>query len=138
MPAQYLLITGGLIFLILGSIHLVYTFFSNKFLPRNPETMELMKTSFPVLTKETTMWKTWIGFNASHSSGVMFIGAINIILAAKNFEVFQQNYLLLLLDVVTVLFYLFLGRRYWFRIPMIGILITTVCFILASVLVIIK
>jgi hypothetical protein len=43
--------------------------------------VEEMKTSFPILTKKTTMWKAWTGFNASHSSGAMFIGIINFYLA---------------------------------------------------------
>jgi hypothetical protein len=136
MLAQYLLIIGSSIFLLLGSLHLVYTFFSNKFLPRNPETLELMKKYSPVLTKRLTLWNAWVGFNASHSSGAMFIGTINIILSIGNFEIYQQNYLLLLLNTATAAFYLFLAIRYWFRIPILGMLIATICYLVSSVLII--
>ena len=77
MISQYLWVTGSLIMFVLGTTHLVYTFFSNRFSPRNGDVEEGMKLTSPRLTGETTVWKAWIGFNASHSSGAMFIGIIN-------------------------------------------------------------
>src|SRR5688572_16874063 len=81
MLEQFLWIAGSLPFLILGSIHLLYTFFTNKFSSRNPAVDEAMKTSHPVLTNKTTMWRAWVGFNASHSSGVIYIGLVNFLFA---------------------------------------------------------
>ena len=135
MIAKYLWIAGSLPFIILGTIHLLYTFFTNKFSSRNTTVSELMKTSFPVLTKETTMWKAWIGFNASHSSGAIYIGLINLILAIQYFPVIQ-NPVFLLLNTVTILFYLWLAKKYWFSIPFTGILIAACCFITAAVIII--
>ena len=77
MITKYLWELGSLIILLLGSIHLFYTFFSNKFSSKNEGLIAEMKISYPILTKETTMWRGWIGFNASHSSGAIFIGIIN-------------------------------------------------------------
>ena len=85
MLAKYLWVFGSLILLILGSIHLYYTFFSNVFSSRNKNLITEMKNSYPILTKETTMWRAWIGFNASHSSGAMFIGILNLYIAIKYF-----------------------------------------------------
>jgi hypothetical protein len=95
-----------------------------------------MKKYSPVLTKRLTLWNAWVGFNASHSSGAMFIGTINIILSIGNFEIYQQNHLLLLLNTATAAFYLFLAIRYWFRIPILGMLIATICYLVSSVLII--
>ncbi len=78
MTVKYIWEFGSVIFIILGVIHLLYTFFTNKFSSRNKNVIHEMKSSYPNLTKETTMWKAWIGFNASHSSGAMFIGIMNI------------------------------------------------------------
>lgn len=78
-PEQYLIITGSAIFLVLGTIHLAYTFFSDKFLARQAETVERMKADVPVLTRQTTMWNAWVGFNASHSSGAMFIDRKSVV-----------------------------------------------------------
>jgi len=66
---KILIIIGASIFGILGTMHLLYTFFTNKFTARNQHVVEAMQSTSPVLTKETTMWKAWIGFNASHSLG---------------------------------------------------------------------
>ena len=51
-----------------------------------------MKFSFPNLTRKTTMWKAWIGFNASHSAGGIFIGISNFYVAAKYFSVFNTDH----------------------------------------------
>lgn len=133
MIAKYFWIAGSLPFIILGAIHLLYTFFTNKFSSRNKVVDETMKTSFPVLTKQTTMWKAWTGFNASHSSGAIYIGLVNLFVAIRYFDVLL-NPLFLSLNIVTVLFYLWLAKKYWFSTPFIGILIATCCFMVAAFL----
>ena len=132
--AKYLWIAGSLPFIILGSIHLYYTFFSNKFSSRTASVDDAMKNSFPVLTKETTMWKAWIGFNGSHSSGVIYIGLINFIAAISYPEILFSS-LFLALNIITVLFYSWLGKKYWFGTPFKGVLIATGCFVIAAILV---
>jgi len=133
MPKIFILIASS-IFLILGAMHLIYTFFTNKFLARDSETTQKMKETSPILTKETTVWNAWIGFNASHSAGAIFIGLINILLVTQHFEVYQNSFNILLLDICAGIFYLFLAKKYWFKIPLIGILIATSCFIISLLL----
>lgn len=134
MIAQWLWITGSLIFLLLGSAHLFYTFFSNKFMAKNPGTVTEMKNTYPLLTNQTTMWKAWVGFNASHSLGAIFLGIINIVLAAQYFPVLEQSGSLLSLTFFTSAFYLFLAKRYWFRVPFRGIFFATCCYCAAIIL----
>jgi hypothetical protein len=134
MFAMILWLSGSVIFLVLGTLHLYYTFFTNKFKTRNKNTEIEMKNTSPVLTKDTTMWKSWIGFNASHSAGAIFIGLINAILAVQYFSILQNSVSLLLLNCITVIFYLWLAKRYWFSIPFTGILITACCFVTASLI----
>jgi len=133
MLAKILWFTGSAIFLALGTLHLYYTFFSDKFAARNKAVVTEMKNTSPVLTNETTMWNAWIGFNASHSAGAIFIGLINIILVVQYFLVLQNSLVIQLLNIATLIFYCWLGRKYWFRIPFTGILITTGCFVAASI-----
>ena len=132
--AKYLWIIGSLPLIILGATHLMYTFFTNKFSSRNNVVEQEMKTSFPVLTKATTMWKAWIGFNASHSAGCIYIGVINLIVAIE-YEAVLQSAAFLSLNITTILFYCWLAKKYWFRIPLTGVLIATCCFIAAAVLI---
>ena len=135
---KLLLVTGSLIILGLGSLHLFYTFFSSMFLPRNPNVEIEMKNTSPRLTRQTTMWKAWIGFNASHSLGAIFFGMINLTMTLAYFPILQSSVVLSTLNCVTLLFYLFLARTYWFRIPFVGILVASVCFMSAFVLMVVN
>jgi hypothetical protein len=134
MLSKILWLAGSAIFFILGTVHLCYTFFTTKFDPRNKNLIEEMKNTSPRLTNETTMWKTWTGFNASHSAGAIFIGLINSILALENFSVIENSFLLSLCTILTTVFYLWLAKKYWFSIPYTGILIAVCCFIISPVL----
>ena len=97
-----------------------------------------MKISYPILTKETTMWRAWIGFNASHSSGAMFIGIINFYLALEYFAAVQSDHFFFIFNLLTIGFYVWLAKKYWFKIPFIGILITLICYILAYILILVN
>jgi hypothetical protein len=134
MLSKILWLSGSAIFFILGTWHLCYTFFTSKFDPRNKNLMEEMKNTSPLITYETTMWKTWIGFNASHSTGAIFFGLVNSLLAAEYFYILEKSFLLSLLTILTSGFYLWLAKKYWFSIPFTGILIAFGCY-LASPLV---
>jgi hypothetical protein len=134
MLSKILWLAGSAIFFILGILHLYYTFFTAKLNPRNKNIIDEMKSTSLHLTNETTMWKAWIGFNASHSAGAIFIGLINILLAAENFSVIENSFLLSLCTILTSVFYLWLAKRYWFSIPFIGILAAVCCFIISPVL----
>ncbi len=135
MTAKILWITGSSVYIILAGLHLLYTFFTNKFLARDKATMEAMKQTHPVLTNKTTMWKAWIGFNGSHSAGGIFLGAINLLLALFYFPFLAGAPSLVLLTALTSLFYLFLAIRYWFKVPLAGIAIATLCYIIASLII---
>ena len=134
MLAKYLWLIGSSIIFLLGTAHMYFTFFSNKFSSKNKRVVEEMKNSNPILTRNTTMWKAWIGFNASHSSGAMFIGIINCYLAVNHFALFESGHFLFLFTIITTGFYLWLAKKYWFKVPFLGIAIALLCFILSYVL----
>jgi hypothetical protein len=133
--AQFLLILGAAIFGVLGTVHLAYTFFTNKFDAFDVSDTKDMKGVSPIISRETSMWNAWIGFNASHSLGAMLVAAVYIPLAASYFEVIQQSYWFSLLPVLIGFSYLFLAKKYWFKIPFIGVLVSTVCFVGAAILI---
>ena len=132
---QLLLVVGAIIFGVLGTIHLVYTFFTNKFDAFDENVTKAMKRTSPVLTKETTMWDAWIGFNASHSFGAMLVAAFYIPLVLTNMQVIRETAWFSILPIVVGVSYLALAKRYWFKIPYIGILVSTACFVGAAVLI---
>ncbi|NOQ78398.1 MAG: hypothetical protein GQ546_03250, partial [Gammaproteobacteria bacterium] len=87
MFEQVFIIVGASIFGISGFVHLIYTFYTNKFDARKSSVTAAMKTTSPILTKETTMWDAWIGFNASHSLGAILVAAFYIPLAVLDMTV---------------------------------------------------
>jgi hypothetical protein len=135
MLAKYFWITGSIIYIILGSLHLLYTFFTTKFFPKDKSVLESMRQTHPRLTNETTMWKAWIGFNGSHSAGALFFGTVNLILAAGYFWFLADTLPLIFLSIIASLFYLFLAIRYWFKIPLAGIGIATICYIVSALII---
>jgi hypothetical protein len=129
-----LIITASFVYIILGVIHLIYTFCTKKFEPRNNGLISEMKNTSLVISKSASVWKAWIGFNASHSLGAIYVGLINIIIAIS-FP--KENNALLLISILNIAIsggYLMIAKKYWFKIPFIGIFIATVLFILSALL----
>ncbi|QJR11611.1 hypothetical protein DSM104443_02690 [Usitatibacter rugosus] len=132
MSIVALVALGAGIFAALGTLHLLYTFFTPKFDPRDAAVKDAMQATSPRITRATTMWKAWVGFNASHSLGAMVFGAVYLTLAVQHPEVLAASKPLLLIAGATGLAFLALAVRYWFRIPLIGIALATLCFLVAS------
>lgn len=129
-----LLIVGSLIIGTLGLIHLIYTFYTNKFEPRDEALGRGLRQVSPVLTSETSMWKAWIGFNASHSLGALLFSAIYGYLAAFELSFLLSNAFLVGLSLIVLGCYLVLARMYWFKAPFVGILVSTTLFATGYVL----
>jgi len=105
---------------VLGFVHLVYTFRGSKLHPRDSELRSKLENTSLVLTAETTMWKEWIGFNASHSLGVILFGAIYGYLALAQRQLLFRSGFLLLTGFMMLAAYAYLGKRYWFSVPFSG------------------
>lgn len=133
MPTQILIVAGALIFGLLGTVHLAYTFFTGLFSPRDAATEASMKLTHPRLTRRTTLWKAWVGFNASHSLGAMLFAAIYLLLALGHMDWLREAPGLVWLAAAGALAYLELAVRYWFRTPLIGIALASVCFLAAAI-----
>jgi hypothetical protein len=119
------------IFLLLGAVHLVYIFFVPKLMPRQATTKRCMEQDELVLTRETTVWRAWVGFNASHSLGALFIGANTLILAVKHLALYTHSPGLQWLTIATSACFVWLAKQYWFRTPLVCLAIATGCFLAA-------
>ena len=123
--ASSLMAASAGIILALGLIHLLYTFRGQKLHPRDDALKQRMKEVSPVITRETTMWKTWIGFNASHSSSAILFGLIYGYLALAHGAFLFHSPFLVLVGLLFLTGYVFLGKAYWFSIPFRGIVVST-------------
>lgn len=128
MIVATLLTIGSTTIGVLGLIHLLYTFRTNKFEPRDEELGGRLREVSPVLTSETTMWKAWIGFNASHSLGAMLFAAFYGYLAMFELKFLLSTPFLVALSLITLGSYLALARSFWFKVPFLGIAISATLF----------
>lgn len=103
---------------VLGALHLLITFRGNRLQPFDEALLTLMRQSTPRLTRQTTMWRAWVGFNASHSLGAMLFGLIYAYLAVRQPLVLFTSGFLLGVGLLTLVSYTVLARRYWFRVPL--------------------
>src|ERR1700676_1440256 len=100
MLAQTLIIAGALVLGLLGALHLAYTFFTAKLDPRDAATVAAMKATSLVLTRQTSVWNAWIGFNGSHSLGVILFAAVYLMLGSAHMSLLRESPALLWLAVL--------------------------------------
>ena len=131
MIARLLVAAGSGIVFILGSLHLLYTFYGPKLQPRDPKLIEQMRAVHPVITRETSIWDCWIGFNATHSMGLMLFGLIYGWFALQQPALLLDSPFLMGLALVTLAACVLLARRYFFSVPFAGVCVAFACFIAA-------
>ena len=117
VAASLLVSASAAIVAVLGALHLFYTFQGDKLHPREPATLRAMEQSGLVLTRQTTVWRAWIGFNASHSFGPIMFGLIYAYLALKAPAPLFGSPLLCGLGLVLLIGWVVLSRLYFFRVP---------------------
>jgi hypothetical protein len=136
MPiARILLELGGGIFVLLGSLHALYTFLDirrpRRLVPQEPSVALAMAESPVRLARGgTTMWRAWVGFNFSHSLGAVLFGMLCVGAGLVLGTLVLPAWILFVL-VLIALIYVGLSVLYWFRIPTMGIALATVCLVIA-------
>jgi len=120
--------SAGVIF-ALGAAHLVLTFHGPKLSPRDPALTATMQSVSPGITRQTTMWRAWIGFNASHSFGALLFGVVYSYLALAEPAVLFGSVFLGLVGLLLLLGYAALGWLYWFSAPLRGITLALLLYV---------
>jgi hypothetical protein len=131
-PSVFVAASAAVIFL-LGVMHLWYTFRGHNLHPRDPELTSRMMTVSPVITSETTMWRAWIGFNATHSFGLILFGAPFGYLAMRQSAFLFQSWFLLALGFALLLSYAVVAKLYFFTTPFRGVVLATALYFLGIV-----
>jgi len=129
MAARILMVLSASIMFTLGVVHLVYTFSGPELTPRDPALQISMSQISPVITKETTMWRTWVGLNASHSMGAMLFGLVFGFLALAHRQLLLQSPFLLVVGLAMLGGFVVLCKVYWFSAPFTGVSISLVCYV---------
>jgi hypothetical protein len=132
LAARILMVLSASIVFMLGVVHLVYTFWGPTLLPRDPALQISMRQISPVITNETTMWRCWTGFNASHSMGLILFGLVFGYLALAHGQLLFQSPFLLVVGLAMLSGLVVLCKVYFFRAPLTGVGISLGCY-LASI-----
>jgi hypothetical protein len=133
--SRYLFLAGALPFLFLGLAHVIATplvLAKPKGLsPRDPAVAEAMTRTSMLLTRRTDMWRAWIGFNLSHSLGVVLFGVLVLLIGRSNASFAAEGPIFVPLAVLVSALYTTLGIKYWFRAPILGCALSFALFVCA-------
>lgn len=129
MAARVLMVVSAGIVFTLGVVHFAYTFWGTKLTPRDHGLQVSMSQISPVITKETTMWRCWVGFNATHSMGLILFGLVFGFLALAHPEVLFRSPFLLMVGLAVLVGLVVLCRIYFFSAPFSGICVSLACYV---------
>src|SRR5258708_24821660 len=124
LAAKILMVLSASIIFTLGVVHLVYTFWGPKLTPRDPALQISMSQIAPVITKETTMWRCWGGFYASHNMGLLLFGFGFGFFAFAHGRLLFLSPFLLVVGLAMLGGFVVLSQVYFFRAPLTGISIS--------------
>jgi hypothetical protein len=120
MEPRYLILLGAAIVGLFGTAHLYLTYVGDKLRPRNPGLQASMDLVHPGITRQTTMWRAWVGFNVSHSLCLILFGLVYGYLALVHPDWLFASLFLQLVGLALLGILVLLARLYWFSTPLIG------------------
>jgi hypothetical protein len=122
--AQILFVGSVFIFLCLGVLHGVLTLRDlqnpRTFTPPDPQLRQAMEGSRMAIHPQTNLWRAWLGFNLSHSLGLVIFGGVGITIGLVDFSIYARSILLQSCFLLIATIYLILSIKFWFVSPAIG------------------
>ena len=129
---------GLAIFAVLGVLHLIYTLMDLRvpkyFAPRDRKVIAFMQQTHVALAKNPkNYWESYLGFNLSHSLGILvFVATYSVLSVIAPEIIFHPAMSFLLIGTGGI--FAFLAYRFWFSIPLIGSLCGTFLFVISTVI----
>jgi hypothetical protein len=138
MMVGVFMVIAGAIYVVLGTLHAVFTFMDEKnprrLAPDDPAVTAAMRSSHLRLSGgATTMWQAWISFNLTHSLAAILLGVACLVVAATLGLFAFPVWVPFVLTGISLLFAL-IGQRYWFGVPRGGTAVATACLLAGAVL----
>jgi hypothetical protein len=129
LAARVLMVVSASIIFTLGVVHLVYRFRGPNLTPRDPALEISMSQISPVITKETTMWRAWVGFNANHSMGLILFGLVFGFLALAHDQLLFRSPFQLVVGLAMLGGFVVLCKVYFFKAPLTGVCVSLACYV---------
>jgi hypothetical protein len=119
--AKFLFLAGALLFGALGVAHGLLTLRDLR-TPRSlapvDDRVRIAMVDAPLrLAPQTTMWRSWVGFNLSHSLGLVVFGGLLTGLAWRDFDLVAHSAFLKAGSIVVAALYCVMAIRFWFWVP---------------------
>lgn len=133
MKSSAFIAASAAVILLLGLVHLLYTFRGPKLHPRDPDLTARMMAVSPLITRETTMWRVWVGINATHSFGLILFGALYGYLAIRHSASLFHSWFLLALGFALLLGYAVIAKLYFFTAPFRGVMLAVALYLFGIV-----
>jgi hypothetical protein len=122
--AQPLFVASVSIFFCLGILHGVLTLrdlqYPRTFTPPDPQLRQEMERSSIAIHPQTNLWRAWLGFNLSHSLGLVIFAGAGITIGLLDFSIYARSILLQSCFLSIAIIYLILSIKFWFVSPVIG------------------
>src|SRR5580704_4045558 len=134
LVARILMVLSASIIFTLGVVHLIFTFWGPNLTPRDPALQISMNQIAPVITNETTMWRCWVGFNSSHSMGLILFGLVFGYLALAHEQLLFQSPFLLVIGLAMLGGLVVLCKIYFFSAPLTSVSISLACYVVSIAL----
>lgn len=135
--SQALIVVAASIFVMLGSLHGLLTLrdISNptSFTPRDPALRHAMQESGIAFHPDVNLWKAWLGFNLTHSLGIVLFGGAFLYIGLFVPGAYAGSRALQAVAVSVSATYLAISVFFFFSGPVIGSAMATVCFLAAAV-----
>ena len=134
--AQALIISGASIFLFLGILHGVLTLQDlnnpRTFMPQDAVLRQAMQQSNIAIHPQTNLWRAWLGFNLSHSLGLVMFRGTFLVMGLFYFSAYAQTLWIQSCALFVSTAYLIMSLKFWFSKPAISSGIALACFVIAS------
>lgn len=138
MVARVLFQLGSLVFLAMGVAHVILMVGDRTrpryLVPVDDHVRDGMNRTALRLTRQSTMWKAWLGFNLSHSLGLVVFGLTSFLIAVYDFSLLLKLQPVLFLVITVAAIYVFLAIRFWFFGPVVGSAIGLALFVASAAL----
>lgn len=133
-----LVILGGFVFLALGTLHgavsLRDVWNPTQFTPTDPALRLAMQQSGIAFHPEVNLWKAWLGFNLTHSLGLVLFGGGFLYVGMFAPDVFAESRALQGVAVSVSATYLVISAFFFFSGPVMGTAAGLAAFLIAALL----
>lgn len=134
--AQLLIIIAALPFLLFGLGHGAITLRDLRdpraFTPPDATLRQAMQQSSIRFRPDINLWQAWLGFNLTHSLGLIVLGSVFLHVGIFDPGIFTSSLLVQAFAVAVSAAYLVTSIKYFFVHPVIGSAIGLVCFLAAA------